>query len=291
MANPDRELPSPDWMKLYPRDFWGDGDVESLDGWHAYAYLGLLSKAWNRRGHLKDPVQALVRSGVPSPAAKSAWAGIKHLWVETDQGWTQPRLLADWTTAAQQKADSIRNGKKGGRPPGGGRGITQTGTGGLPQPITQVERPPAPAPAPAPTPAPAPEEEPRTREPALGVGKPAGGKLRRWHALKLAKYPRLCEGPLADELAPWEKHLDELLAKAYTQTGADRILAQIDRMTPERLKAAVDFSAAGNYQKLVEPRQGGGSRSAPTALERVAEIAAAVQAKPEPRTIDAEAPE
>lgn len=85
-------------------------------------------------------------------------------------------------------------------------------------------------------------------------GKKGRPKLKRWDEVRALPDFEALNGPdWHPPLDEWEEHLGERLPRGYTLVGAKRVLAQILQMGPDRFREAVIYSAAGNYQKLIEP--------------------------------------
>lgn len=104
--------PRPKFWRLYPKDFWGDGRVQDLgSGLLRSAYLALLSWAWERGAVLPDPTASLRAMGFSPQEATSIWDSLRHLWIETSEGWTQARLRRDFAADLAARAAASEGGR------------------------------------------------------------------------------------------------------------------------------------------------------------------------------------
>lgn len=98
------------------------------------------------------------------------------------------------------------------------------------------------------------EQTPTTNEPKEPVRtkkvRKKYGKVDSIMTLLEGEFSHLMEGEKAKSVTTWVAHLAEMLSKAYTTLGAQRLLKTMDETSAKDLEDAVDRSIQNNWQGL-----------------------------------------
>ena len=244
--------PRPRYWQFYPKDFWGDELVEDLKPIERCVYLALLARAWNHCGAvMREPVRMLEAIGFPAAEARAFWASLRHLFVEADGGWGQPRQMAEWASASAHRAKLSAAGRSGAAARWYDPAPGAANSPAILAATAERMRTPMPSDSDSDSDSEKNQKRAQAREgPSAGADPPVAPKSKKFDPMsKLAPgWPPAVQAAWGE----WVQHRREK-RHALTPSTTGKLAKRLEEWGGPRFLAAVEHSVANGYTGLFEP--------------------------------------